>query len=376
MKKTETPQFSVRDTNVVKGVAILILVSHHCFLSASRFEGYDISFFPFTQETIISAALAGKCCVGIFTFLSAFGLTRTYQKQSACGAEEISERTQTEKFVLRRTINLLSGFLFVFVLVFVCGLFLGSRSSFSYYTKESGILLSAYYLLLDALGLSELMDTPSLIHTWWYMGLALTVIFLFPIMYKLYQKIGWVLIPAFFCLLCCLRLDISDFNRWLVLIPVGILFADRNLLERIKAHQVVKRRSLDFVLKFFGISVIILLLAYLAADSYEVSSYGTKVLSCLLAIAVVLWVYLFLNGLPVISPILAFLGKHSMNIFLIHNFLRDRWFEAQIYSCKHFALIVLVLLLASTVISVGINALKKYSGYDRAVQKLHQRLGA
>ncbi|MCD7820832.1 MAG: hypothetical protein LUG64_01285 [Clostridiales bacterium] len=303
-------------------------------------------------------------------------MTRTYQKQSVCGAAEIPERTRTEKFVLRRTLNLLSGFLFVFVLVYVCGLFLGSRSSFSFYTKENGILLSAYYLMLDVLGFSHLTGTPSLIQTWWYMGLALTVIFLFPIMYNLYQKFGWVLIPAFFCLLCCLQLEISDFNRWLVLIPVGILFADRNLLERIKAHPVVKCRPLDFTLKFSVISAIILLLAYLAADSYEISSQGTKVLSCLLAVAVVLWVYLFLNRLPVITPILAFLGKHSMNIFLIHNFLRVRWFEAQIYSCKHFALIVLVLLLASTAISVGINALKKYSGYDRAVQKLHQRLGA
>ncbi|MCD7820831.1 MAG: hypothetical protein LUG64_01280 [Clostridiales bacterium] len=46
MDNSETVQFSVRDTNVVKGVAIILLLFHHCFLSASRFEGYDISFFP------------------------------------------------------------------------------------------------------------------------------------------------------------------------------------------------------------------------------------------------------------------------------------------------------------------------------------------
>lgn len=374
MKKTDVERFSIRDTNIAKGVAILLLVFHHCFLSTERFEAYDVSFFPFTEEMVIFAARAAKCCVGIFTFLSAYGLTRTYQKQR--GEGDLSERTRTEKFVLRRIINLLSGFLFVFGLIFVCGLFLGAEPSFSYYTEDSGILLSAYYLLLDALGLSNLTDTPSLIHTWWYMGLALTTIFLFPILYKLYEKFGWVLIPAFFCLLCSMQLDISDFNRWLVLIPVGILFADRNLLERIKEYPVSKRPSVDFLLKFLGTSGAILLLAYLSADSYEVYAFGTRVLPCLLAVVVVLWVYLFLSGLPVVAPVLAFLGKHSLNIFLIHNFLRDRWLEAQIYSCKHFALIILVLLSLSTVISVGVNALKKYSGYDRAVQKLHQRLGA
>ncbi|MCD8146499.1 MAG: acyltransferase [Clostridiales bacterium] len=376
MKKTEAGQFSVRETNIVKGVAIIILVFHHCFLSTRRFGAYDVSFFPFTEEIIIFAARAGKCCVGIFTFLSAYGLSRTYQKRSACGEGEISDRVRTEKFVLRRTVNLLSGFLFVFVLVFVCGLFLGPKPSFSYYTKDSGVLLSAYYVLLDALGLSNLADTPSLIATWWYMGLALTVILLFPMMFKLYQKFGWVLIPAFFCLLCSLQLDISDFNRWLVLVPIGILFADRNLLERIKAHPVAKRPSVDFLLKFLGTSGIVLLLAYLSADSYEIEAYGAKLLPGLLAIAVVIWASIFLTNLPVVSPILAFLGKQSMNIYLIHNFLRDRWFETQIYSCKHFVLIVLVLLAISTVLSIGINTLKKYSGYDHLVQKLHQWLGA
>ncbi len=117
--KSTTKQFLVQDTNIVKGVAIIILMFHHCFLSASRFEGYDISFFPLTQEMVVSAARAGKCCVGIFTFLSAYGLTRTYQKAERTWRGD-SEVKLAEKFVLRRYINLISSFFAVYVVAFIC----------------------------------------------------------------------------------------------------------------------------------------------------------------------------------------------------------------------------------------------------------------
>lgn len=372
MEKT----FSVRDTNVVKGVAIILLLFHHSFLSPSRFAGYAVNFFPFTEETVVLAAKAGKCCVGIFTFLSAYGLTRSYHKQSSRWAD-LTERKRAEKFALRRYLNLISGFFAVYVVVFIGTFIWGSRSPLSYYAKDGAdILHTAYYMLLDILGVSRLLGTPSLLGTWWYLGVTITIIVLFPVLFKLFQRVGWLLIPSFYFLFCALQIEPSRFNRWLLLVPIGIFFAEENILERCKLASLVSNRIVNLLLKLVLMTFALVLSAYLFTANYRPDNNGLLLFSTLFPVCVVVWVYLFLADLPVIAPVLAFFGKHSMNLYLSHNFLRGRWFTDHIYSFEHFALIVLVLLLESTLLSIGINALKKYSGYDRLIQRLHTRLGA
>ena len=36
--------FSKKDTAAIKGIAILIMMLHHCFMQEKRFEGFTISF--------------------------------------------------------------------------------------------------------------------------------------------------------------------------------------------------------------------------------------------------------------------------------------------------------------------------------------------
>ncbi|MCD7756972.1 MAG: acyltransferase family protein, partial [Clostridiales bacterium] len=139
-------QFSIRDTNVVKGVAIILLLFHHSFLNANRFAGYTVNFFPFAESSVILAAKAGKCCVGIFTFLSAYGLTRSYRKQGE-HLSGLSEYRRAEKFVLRRYLNLLSGFFAAYVVAFIGTYCFGSRSPLTYYTRDAADgFHAAYYM--------------------------------------------------------------------------------------------------------------------------------------------------------------------------------------------------------------------------------------
>ncbi len=234
-----------------------------------------------------------------------------------------------------------------------------------------------YYILLDILGVSSLAGTPTLLHTWWYLGLSITVIVLFPIIFKLYNKFGWIVVPAWFFLFCSLQLSVSDFTDWLILVPIGILFANRDLLEKCREWKPCQKRAASAVVKFvlFTGLLLLLLLLYIQLDM-DNTAYGAKLAGNLLSLSVVLWVWLFLDGLPIVAPVLAFFGRHSMNIFLFHNFLRKRWMTDQLYSLHYVPVIVFALLMVSTLISIGINALKKYSGYDRLVQRIHQRLGA
>ena len=63
----------------------------------------------------------------------------------------------------------------------------------------------------------------------------------------------------------------------------------------------------------------------------------------------------FINVIPGVRQILLFLGKHSMNIFLIHTFIRKSSF---VYVSGYFLTNTLTLLLASLAVSIALEWLK------------------
>ncbi len=75
--------FTKDDTLKVKGVAIILMLFHHCFLNAARYEGQIVSFSPFNEADVNYWCLFFKICVPIFVFLSAYGITISYKKVDA-----------------------------------------------------------------------------------------------------------------------------------------------------------------------------------------------------------------------------------------------------------------------------------------------------
>ena len=74
--------------------------------------------------------------------------------------------------------------------------------------------------------------------------------------------------------------------------------------------------------------------------------------------------------IPVLNSILVYFGKHSINIFLTHTFIRSIYFEEFTYSFKHFILICAILLAISLVISIVIDFLKKIIFYNKLTDKI------
>lgn len=68
-------QFSKKDTNIVKGVAIIAMLFHHCYVTNINFKAHGVSFAPLSKGTVVTLSLWAKVCVGIFVFLSAYGIT-------------------------------------------------------------------------------------------------------------------------------------------------------------------------------------------------------------------------------------------------------------------------------------------------------------
>ena len=45
-------QFSKKDTNIVKGVAIIAMLFHHCYVTNINFKAHGVSFAPFSKGTV------------------------------------------------------------------------------------------------------------------------------------------------------------------------------------------------------------------------------------------------------------------------------------------------------------------------------------
>ena len=78
MKKNHT--LTKQDSAALKGIAILLMIFHHCFLDPSRFAGHIVSFAPFSQSAIVSLSYFSKICVGIFACEKSYAVFCIFHK--------------------------------------------------------------------------------------------------------------------------------------------------------------------------------------------------------------------------------------------------------------------------------------------------------
>jgi len=105
-----------------------------------------------------------------------------------------------------------------------------------------------------------------------------------------------------------------------------------------------------------GVFLVILYLAIRNMNQYPV------MIDCLLTL---LFVYLYqcLRIPSFLKKSLAFLGKHSMNIFLFHTFIFYFWFQDYIYASRNPIIIFLTLLAICIPISILLEWIKKFTIY-------------
>ena len=82
----------------------------------------------------------------------------------------------------------------------------------------------------------------------------------------------------------------------------------------------------------------------------------------------------FVIGIPGIRQVLQFLGRHSMNVYMVHTFIRGVYLIDFTYSWKHFAPVVVVLLIISLSISLLLEWLKALLKYDAWIKRICSRI--
>ena len=209
------------DSLAVKGIAVLMLLFHHLYCSTGRFDGYAVSFFPFSEESIVELALLFKNCVSIFAFISGYGLLKSI-------AAVPPGRRAVFAWNAARLIRLLSGFWFAYAAAFLVTLCLSGLPLETYFggSRVAGF----FYMLNDFFGLAGLFETPTMNSTWWYMSAAVVYVLLVPLIYPVVRKVGYL--PVLSVAAALPRLLNSGYpggkDPYSFLLPFlfGMLFAD------------------------------------------------------------------------------------------------------------------------------------------------------
>lgn len=352
--------FSKIDSLKIKGIAILLMMFHHCFGGVNRFNGYDISFYPFSQAQFVKISWSFKICVSIFAFITAYGLTLSLKKH-------LEYDNNYYHWYLQRLIKLLSGYWFV-VIIFclICEVF-GRQVSNIFFNH--GLLQGIFYLFLQAMGVSYLFATPLLNGTWWYMSAAVIFVLLIPLLhYIATKKYGTAILLVGTILIFRIHQDSIGFPggespyTYLYILCIGTLAAEKNWLLS----------SSKGVFKFF-IDTILMYLVYRVYLVVPVELFWEFTWN-LVPFFLIVYCWKWIICIPVIDKILIFLGRHSINIFLVHTFIRDHFFHDFIYSLKYFWLIIIVLLGTSVLLSILIEWMKKVTGYNQWINYLIEKV--
>lgn len=361
-------KFTKEHTMQMKGIAIIILLFHHCFLNAQRWATvpyeklattkrwgyYPISFAPFSSHTIQYLASFSKICVAMFVFMTGYGMWVSYESQK--------KKTTMSNYIKKRMVTLMTGFLIIFVVTEILAIPTGR-----FIEVYGHDFRSVVYMIIDALGLAKLLGTPLFCLTWWYISLAIVLIMIFPFVHSIMEKYQWVVVVASIIVpRACGFGQSTDLFRYLLAYTLGMYFAQHDLLARIKEkfmEQNVAGKLLSLIVSLIGLAVII--------KCRQNAWIGWKYLDFwdgFAAMYVIVNSYIYiLNGKWIVKG-LGFLGKHSMNIFLIHSFYRDVFFHEFTYSFYYAWLDYIVLMAISLVTSIVLEWFKKLIRYEKFIE--------
>lgn len=331
-------QFNKNNTLAAKGFAIILLLVHHLFDEGTTLS-MGVDYSPWNLDSFVLVTSFGKICVGIFVLLTTYGISKGIFENPEYNAKQVCQSAVNRFFRL----------MFNFSAVYFSAMILWrNKISFRqfYGEAENGLV----NVLIDATGLAPFFETPMFNMTWWYMEIAYVLIFLTPILAWIVKKIGCYSIIFLYFLPAIINIS-PNIKVYLPCAIVGVCAAHGLWLEKIMANK------LNIFVKWI-IAVIGFVICIFLRQSFV--EHGDIVYFVEPWIALfIIWVSgVLINSIPIIGKVFVFLGKHSMNIFLIHTFFFLILWRNEIYYFKYVIPIFMALLISSLGYSIILELIK------------------
>lgn len=320
-----------RTSSILKGIGILLMLFHHLFYSEPSQALYnDLTIHGI--NVVNEIGIFCKLCVAVFVFVSGYGLAASTPPDQSLKA-----------FYCRRFKKLYLHYWFIWLIFIPITVFVFGRSFNDAY-GENAIVKG----ILDFFGLLSAVGYDSYNPTWWFYSCIIILYLLFPLLNKFLTRATYLIVSiAVTIVLAASVPGINVISGYLFVFVVGMLMSHvpRNVFDRTRVWQIV--------LAFFLLSV-----WRLAASSPK------HIVDGLLCMGMALFfVKVPLNNW--LGRVFEELGKHSMNMFLIHTFIYCFWFEKYIYITRNPVLIFMSLLLSSYLFSVVLEWIKRKIGFYR-----------
>lgn len=336
-------QFTKEHSNITKGLAVLLLLVYHLFENEEILVSLEVNYAPFSKESFLRFSGFGNICVSIFVFLTAFGIATGLLAQNW---EEGLFWKKAYDQASKRFFRLMANFAILYLSVNLLW-----WHQFDYQSLYGGGIQGMLLLFTDALGLPMFFDTPTLNATWWYMEIAYLLIFLVPLLTWLTKKIGYaILLPGFFVPYAVTIQP--DLKRYLFVAVFGVCAAYGKWPDRLlnlKLHPVLKWLA--------GITGF--MLCILIRQNFMVHEYYIHLVDAPIVLFLVFMAAVLMASVPVLGKALAFIGRHSMNIYLVHTFFYLILWRQYIYYFQYAGITFLLLLAVCLLYSVVLETVKK-----------------
>lgn len=337
-----------KDSEIVKGIAILCMYFHHLYWTgvADRYEKFHLTGLIGSAHTTQLIGDACKVCVYLFAFISAYGITLT-------GGGTYTLKDMNNRDGIRRLIDFMKGFgsCFLFCLLLSYLFHLNHGAAEAWGGSRINCLIG---ILSNITGLAGVVGVAWFNASWWYVSLAILLMFLVPVLHVVVKKIGLfqsVVVTLF--IIPFLGVDTVNGQAGYLLIAVlGVVSAEGHIFEKLEGY-LEKRKTLNI----FLICAIIASICAVVIIRPRVSA--GYLMNTIMAVLIIMLVSICIRYIPWLSSGFAFLGRHSMYMWLTHAFFTSYWFQEFTYSFGNIWVILLVLVIETLAISLCIFMLSK-----------------
>lgn len=315
---------SKRNSLILKGGGILLMLIHHLFyMPESQLLYNDITIHG--VGVVNQIGLFCKLCVAVFVFVSGYGLATSTPKD-----------IKLKDYYWHRFKKLYLNYWFIWILFVPIGIFVFGRTLPDAYGEHV-----ALRGVLDFLGLLKMFGVDSYNPAWWFYNCIIILYLVFPLLNRFYLRTSYLVISI--SLTIGLLGFVPIFNvisNYLFVFILGMLFSKMPVLwlRETRIWQIL-------------VAIIILSVWRFTAASPK------HIVDGLLCAGLAMLIY----KMPlqnIVGRVFEELGKHSMNMFLIHSFISWWWFRKYIYLTHNPLIILLSLLVTSYLLSVGIEWIK------------------
>lgn len=338
-------KFTLEHTHYCKGIAIILMITHHLFWNRPGI-GMFIGDMAISQRV----GIIGKVCVSLYLMLSGLGLYKSTNKIYS-----------KKEFWCKKLYKLYMNYFFiVWTSILISLIFFREQ-----YLELIGCgAMGTLKVVLSFTGLQYFVGYQGINGAWWFMTVIIAFYIAFPFIKWGVEKYKEKFLVLFFIIsftdmIPLEKIRIFTILSWGFPFVLGVYIAYSNILCDIKNYIYSKNTLLKKIML-----LIILLFSLILRQELSPQGIAGIKFDYYLAFICVISIYIFYEKILIGKKIFCFLGKKSMDIYYVHMFITTYYLSELINKINNTFIMIIASILLSLVWSYGLDIIRKIIGWN------------